>query len=222
MLPLTADRPKCLIEIGGKAIVDHQLDALAAAGVKRRVVVGGYRIDRLAAHLAARGDDVELRFNPFWSVASSISSVWAARDLLDGDFAIMNGDTVYDPGLVSKGFAELDQGINLFVEPIAQAETDDMLVEMSGNTVNAVAKTLDPAVAHFRSLGVIAGRGDTGIYRAALDAVIAGEDGIQSFHHRIVDDIARSKGVNAVIVDGGRWVEIDRPEDILAWAPAAL
>ena len=217
LLPLTADRPKCLIEIGGTAIVDHQLDALAAAGIARRVVVGGYRIDRLAAHLDARRDGTELRFNPFWSVASSISSVWAVRDLLQGDFAIMNGDTVYEPELIAAGFAALAPGINLFVEPVDAPETDDMLVEVEGHAVRAVAKTLDPARARFRSLGVIAAKGDAGRYRAALDAVIAQDNGIQSFHHDIVSRIAATDGVNAIVVESGQCVEIDRPEDIAAW-----
>jgi len=217
LLPLTADRPKCLIEVGGKAIVDHQLDALAAVGVKRRVVVGGYRIDRLAAHLAARGDDAELRFNPFWAVSSSISSVWAVRDLLEDDFAIMNGDTVYDPDLLGMGFGQLAPGINLFIEPIAEAVSDDMLVQADGGKVQAVAKTLDPAIARFRSLGVVVAHGDNGEYRSALEATIGGERGIQSFHHAIIDDIAKAQGVNAVIIDHGHWVEIDRPEDIAGW-----
>lgn len=222
LLPLTADRPKCLIEVGGRAIIDHQLDALAAAGVKRRVVVGGYRIDRLAAHLEARGDDVELRFNPFWAVSSSISSVWAARDLLSGSYAIMNGDTVYEADLISDGFARIRPGVNLFVEPVVSLEVDEMLVEMEGGQVRAVAKTLDPALARFHSLGIIAGLDDGGAYRTALDAVMRSEKGIQSFHHAIVDDLAHSGPVHGVVIDAGHWVEIDRVEDIAGWKGQAV
>lgn len=217
LLPLTADRPKCLIEVGGRAIIDHQLDALAAAGVKRRVVVGGYRIDRLAAHLEARGDDVELRFNPFWAVSSSISSVWAARDLLSGSYAIMNGDTVYDPTLVADGLRETRRGLNLFVEAVKAPALDDMLVHVADDAVKAVAKTLDPVDARYRSLGVVVGIDDANSYRVTLDAVIRGEKGIQSFHHKIVDDIARNEAVHAVVIDNHAWVEIDRVEDIAGW-----
>lgn len=217
LLPLTADRPKCLIEVGGKAIVDHQLDALAAAGVERRLVVGGYRVDRLAAHLKARGDAVELRVNPFWAVSSSIGSVWAARDALDGDFAIMNGDTVFAPAVIADGMARVRPGINLFVEAVAHAEHDDMLVEIVDGRIRAVAKTLDPAVARHRSLGVAVGVSDGGRYRAMLDAVIARVDGTHAFHHQVIDELARAQAVHPVIVEGGHWAEIDRPADIAGW-----
>lgn len=217
LLPLTADRPKCLIEVGGKSIIDHQLDALAAAGVKRRVVVGGYRIDRLAAHLDARGDDVELLFNPFWSVSSSISSVWAARHLLEGRYAILNGDTVYEPALISDGLAKIRQGVNLFVEPMVSPILDEMLVEMEAGQVRAVAKTLDPSRARFHSLGVIASLDDGEAYRAGLDRVMRSESGIQSFHHAIIDDLARTGLVHGVVIESGHWVEIDRVEHIAGW-----
>jgi MurNAc alpha-1-phosphate uridylyltransferase len=54
--PLTDDRPKALVEVGGKALIDHMLDRLAAAGVETAVVNVHYFADRLEAHLAARRD----------------------------------------------------------------------------------------------------------------------------------------------------------------------
>jgi MurNAc alpha-1-phosphate uridylyltransferase len=54
MRPLTDDRPKALVEVGGKALIDHMLDRLAAAGVETAVVNVHYFADRLEAHLAAR------------------------------------------------------------------------------------------------------------------------------------------------------------------------
>lgn len=217
LLPLTANMPKCLIKIDGKAILDHQLDALKAAGVDHNVVVGGYRFEKLAAHVAARADGTSVRLNPFWLAASSISSVWAARDLFDGDFALLNGDTVYAADLLTKGFAACKPGLNLFVQPIAEAELDDMLVEVEDGMVRDVGKTLSPAQAQYRSLGIIVGREDKGLYRAALDAVISREGGILNFHHAIVAEIARQDGVHAIVVDRDDWIEIDRPEDIAAW-----
>jgi N-acetyl-alpha-D-muramate 1-phosphate uridylyltransferase len=54
MRPLTNDRPKALVEVGGRALIDHMLDRLGEAGVERAVVNVHYFADRLEAHLQGR------------------------------------------------------------------------------------------------------------------------------------------------------------------------
>ncbi len=54
MRPLTDDRPKALVEVGGKALIDHMLDRLADDGVKRAVVNVHYFADKLERHLRSR------------------------------------------------------------------------------------------------------------------------------------------------------------------------
>ncbi|WP_298125500.1 N-acetylmuramate alpha-1-phosphate uridylyltransferase MurU [Brevundimonas sp.] len=60
MRPLTDDRPKALVEVGGRALIDHVLDRLAEAGVTRAVVNVHWFADRLEAHLGARGRGPEI------------------------------------------------------------------------------------------------------------------------------------------------------------------
>lgn len=60
MRPLTDDRPKALVEVGGRALVDHVLDRLADVGVERAVVNVHWFADRLEAHLAGRGRGPEI------------------------------------------------------------------------------------------------------------------------------------------------------------------
>ncbi|RZJ30568.1 MAG: nucleotidyltransferase family protein [Brevundimonas sp.] len=55
MRPLTDDRPKALVEVAGRALIDHVLDRLAEAGVETAVVNVHWFADRLESHLAARG-----------------------------------------------------------------------------------------------------------------------------------------------------------------------
>ncbi len=223
LLPLTADRPKCLIEVGGRTILEHQVDALRQAGVSGVTVVGGCCFERLEAFVAERwslGERPELLFNPFYAVSSSIGSVWMARHRLAAPFCVLNGDTIYDPAVVRSGLSHARPGLNLFVEPIGIAEADDMRVHLDGERIIAVSKDLPTSVAQHRSLGFVIGDGSEG-YAAALDTLIRRNQGAQSFHHAIVDRLAHQSAVHAIIFDHGAWTEIDRPEDIARWQESA-
>jgi N-acetyl-alpha-D-muramate 1-phosphate uridylyltransferase len=54
MRPLTNDRPKPLIEVSGKALMDYTLDQLAAAGVNQTIINVHYLADQIEAHCANR------------------------------------------------------------------------------------------------------------------------------------------------------------------------
>ena len=54
MRPLTADRPKALVTVGGKALIDHVLDRLAEAGVETAVVNIHHFADQMTDHLSRR------------------------------------------------------------------------------------------------------------------------------------------------------------------------
>lgn len=223
LLPLSLDIPKCLVPVKGRAILLHQLDALAIAGVRRATVVVGYRHRQVDEFLAARTlpVDTETLFNPFWSVANSIGSVWAAREHLAAPFCLMNGDTVFDAGVLAAGLARSGADIGLLVEPVAAPELDDMRVEVIDDRVAAVGKDLPEGRTTHRSLGVVTSNGTDGRYRRALDEVIAGEGGYGSYHHAVVARLADTVGVAAIARGEGEWREIDRPEDIATWHDAS-
>jgi len=56
MRPLTNDRPKALVEVNGRALIDHVLDRLVEAGAQTAVVNVHWFADRLEQHLSARND----------------------------------------------------------------------------------------------------------------------------------------------------------------------
>ena len=219
LLPLTENLPKCLVEVDGRAILDHQLDALCAAGITEVVIVGGYRFPQIAEHIARSRPPlaIDLVFNPFWSVASSIGSVWMARDHLDAPFCLMNGDTVFDASVVERAIGHGGPGLGLLVEPLRDPQLDDMLAIVTDGLIEAVAKDLPVEKATHRSLGVILSFSADGAYRDALEQVIAAPGGLNAYHHAIIARLAATYGVSAVVNDAGAWQEIDRPEDISGW-----
>lgn len=91
--PLTDDRPKCLIELVGRSLLDRQLAVLREAGVGPILLVGGYRADRLV------GTGVELRVNPRYEETNMVATLFCAEDWIKDteDLLVAYGDIVYEP-----------------------------------------------------------------------------------------------------------------------------
>lgn len=96
MRPLTADRPKPLVSVGGKSLIDHSIDRLVAAGVTRILVNLHYRGEMLRAHLARR-TDVEIVFSDESDkLLDTGGGVVKALPLLGpSPFFVLNSDSIW-------------------------------------------------------------------------------------------------------------------------------
>lgn len=89
LLPLTAERPKCLIDFSGKSLIAWQIEMLAVGGVNEFHVVSGFMTDMVEAELEElkqAGRDITIHFNPFFKVADNLGSCWIVRDVMEGGF----------------------------------------------------------------------------------------------------------------------------------------
>jgi MurNAc alpha-1-phosphate uridylyltransferase len=100
MRPLTNDRPKPLVEVRGKALIDHAVDRLVAAGVTMIVVNAHYKLDMLKAHLAKR-TDVEIRISEEHDeLLGTGGGILKALPNFEGEpFFVHNSDSVWVEGL---------------------------------------------------------------------------------------------------------------------------
>ena len=100
MRPLTATKPKPLIEVGGKALLDHVLDRLRVAGVKKVVVNVHYLADALEAHLASRAHGLEVVISDERKLLMETGGgLVQAAPLIDSDpFLVLNSDNLWIDG----------------------------------------------------------------------------------------------------------------------------
>lgn len=95
MRPLTDDRPKPLVEVNGKPLIDYTLDYLAACGIRRVVVNAHYKAEMLADHLAGR-TDLDIHISHEKEILESGGGVTNALPLLgDKPFFVMNSDVIW-------------------------------------------------------------------------------------------------------------------------------
>jgi MurNAc alpha-1-phosphate uridylyltransferase len=102
MRPLTATRPKPLIEVAGKPLLDHCLDRLRAAGVKKAVVNVHYLPEALEAHLASNAQGLEIAVSDEREqLLETGGGLVKALPLIDSDpFLVANSDNLWVDGPV--------------------------------------------------------------------------------------------------------------------------
>lgn len=220
LLPLTADRPKCLIDFNGKTLLDWQLDALIANGIRDILVVVGFKSDAVEAHLAARAEQqaaIRTLFNPFFQVADNLGSVWLARPEMNGDFLILNGDTLVSPELVAKVLTDARAPITVTVDQKAGYDSDDMKVRREGPRLVAIGKTLPLDEVNAESIGMLVFRGEgAATFSNTVDAVMHTPEGTKSWYLKVINRIAQDSYVGTVSIKGHEWGEVDFPADVVS------
>jgi len=94
MRPLTADKPKGLVEIDGQSLLTHVFETLREMGVDDLIVIVGYRGDQIRAHFGAHYREIPLTYVTQESRRGLGHAVALAEPHVDGDFVVLNGDNV--------------------------------------------------------------------------------------------------------------------------------
>lgn len=213
---LTTDSPKCLIDFGGRTLLDRQLDTLAANGVEEAVVVTGFRDDKIEAALARRsgGPRVSTVFNPFYKVADNTGSLYMAREHLSGDVLVWNGDTMVSRTLMSKVVGNDRPGICVTIDRKDAYDSDDMKVVEEGGRLRAIGKRLDDGV-NAESIGLLAFRsGGAERFRDAIAQAMRTAEGTTIWYLRVIHHLAQQSDVWTLDISGEEWGEVDFPEDV--------
>jgi len=209
---LTRDMPKCLLRFAGKTLLDWQIDALRACGIDDIVVITGFGAPRVARQAGA---GVTTFYNPFYQVADNLASLWLARDFMDRDFIVLNGDTLVSPKIVRTLIDRATAPISVTVTRKPAYDDDDMKVSLDGSKVLAVGKKLAPEVTHAESIGMLAFKGEgVAIFRQAIELAMCDATGVKNWYLSVVDLLARQSMVGAVEVPLGLSAEVDYPADL--------
>ena len=219
LLPLTAERPKCLIEFNGRSLIGWQIEMLARRGVRRIEVVTGFETDMVEAHLAGISDprvEIVTHFNPFYQVADNLGSCWIVRDRMEaGDFLILNGDTLVSEEIVGRVLQGSDWPIAVTVDVKDEYDSDDMKVERAGERLVRIGKTLTAEQANAVSIGFLAVRGEgASLFREAVRRAMRTPEGVNHWYLKVIDTLAESGKVGTVSIAGSDWAEVDFLTDI--------
>ncbi len=207
LLPYTQARPKCLLDIGGKTVLEWQVDALRAHQIDRITVVTGYLGRTVRACLGAAVQYVE---NPHYTHTSSLYSLWLARQAMPTGCVILNADVFFHPGIL-QALLMAPYPDALAVDFDAVLAEEETKVRVVGNRVHALGKTLPAGDAE--NVGMLK------FSPAGSRALIEQIEALPTQRHEqemvpyAVNALASVRFLAAVSVQGLPWIEIDFPED---------
>ncbi|MCG8459337.1 MAG: phosphocholine cytidylyltransferase family protein, partial [Holophagales bacterium] len=103
--PLTDDRPKSLLEIDGVSILRRMVALLRSCGIRRILVVVGYRQDQVRCHLRECFPDLQIGFvvNELYASTNTAYSRWLARHALLGEELVkLDADVVFERRILDR------------------------------------------------------------------------------------------------------------------------
>ena len=222
--PLTDEKPKCLLEVGGKTLLQRTVDAMISAGVKEFVVVTGYRAEMIREFLTVNYqlsiinyiDNVDFEHN------NNIFSLWLAMQKLHGqEVLLMDSDILCDPEAVRRVARKTDPALAMQQHELGEEEMK-IVVDEAGR-ITEISKTCSPADAIGESVGIekMTPAYTEAIYQE-LRKMILDENLIDIFYERAFERLIL-QGHTFEVVDTTDLFsyELDTPED-LEKASAAL
>lgn len=212
MRPLTATRPKPLVEVAGRALLDHSLDRLRAAGVRRAVVNVHYMADALEAHLNNRVEGIEIKVSDERDeLLETGGGLARALPLVEADpFLVVNSDNLWVDGpvdalrLLASGWDESRMDALLLLVPLARANCHKGQGDFHMDAAGTLRRRKPGGVAPFVFTGVqmVSKR----LFEGALPA--------GPFSTNLLWDRAIAAGRCFGAVHQGLWFDIGAPANI--------
>jgi choline kinase len=225
--PFTNERPKCLLDIGGRTILERALEALRGNGIEDIAVVRGYRSYQISYPNITYYENRNFRKN------NILRSVFYAEGEMDDDFIFSYSDIIYSREVVKRLIdSEADIGLIVDIDwihayegrnlhPVSEAE----LVKVKNGKVVRIGKGVvrpDEARGEFIGLAKFTKSGADAM-KAAYHRV-AEERPAAPFQHAASLDKAYMTDMIQELIDTGKlvqsieiesgWIEIDTPQDL--------
>jgi L-glutamine-phosphate cytidylyltransferase len=212
---VTDHRPKCLIDIQGKTLLERTLTALGAAGISQAVVVIGYRGEMITQQIGSICSGVQVKYvaNPQYE-KGAILSLLSAREDFDDDILIMDADVLFPVAMIDRLLRSPHTNCFLLDGSAENTGEEQMLLTRGGRVLNIVRGGSGEFDVIGESVGFLkVSRSDALLLRSILDDLVAqGRDTIE--HEEAYPIFLSQRVVGFERVDDLPWTEIDFLEDL--------
>ena len=216
MRPLTLTRPKTMLPVAGKPILQHTLEALTDNGVCEIVMITGYHEEAVRDHFGDGSDfGAEISYIRQEERLGTAHAIGHASEVIEDDFIALNGDIIIDPllidDLISEYLKRSPETLMVLREvdnpgPFGAVKLDgDRVTEIiekpgpgtdAGNLINTGIYVFSPAIFDYIERTPLSGRGEYEI----TDSIMM----------QVSDDLPVTG-----LVSGRDWIDVGRPWELL-------
>ncbi len=151
--PLTADCPKPLLKIEGKAIIDYNIEALAASGIKDIYVTTRYLAEQIAAHFASPVAGTNVKCVKEEAPLGTIGAATLIDLPADGDTLVMNSDLISTISFEELYLKHRDSHADITIAVIPyQVAVPYAILTLEGDRVTGLAEK--PSYSYYANAGI--------------------------------------------------------------------
>jgi histidinol-phosphate/aromatic aminotransferase/cobyric acid decarboxylase-like protein/choline kinase len=218
----TKENTKCMLEVNGNTLIMQALEKLNNVGIKKLILVVGYKKENLIAHVGNRYKDIKIEYveNPIYDTTNNIYSLYLAKDkLMEDDTILLESDLLFEESIL-KELLE-DGRENLAVVDKYQIWMDGTSVRLDedDNIIGFYGKKdfrFQDVREYYKTVNIYKFSKDfsQNIYVPFLEAYMKAL-GVNEYYETVIKVIAdlEGTGLKALRLSGQKWYEIDDAQD---------
>lgn len=215
LYPKTYNTPKCLLEVGGKPIINYQLEALSELGINDITMIVGYHREMLVESVEKNFPEINFKFivNHHYFETNTAYSVYVGKEALSDQHLLMNADVVYPKKLLSKLYHSSFENV-LAVDIKSCGREEVKVIDGGQNKISAIGKDLieDQCLGEFIGVAKFSLEFMNEFVNALGQLIEAG--GKNDYFEAGIEQLLEKQLVNYVDVSEYPCLEIDFIEDL--------
>ena len=219
----TSGQTKCMVQVGGRTLLEHAAEALRRAGIHKLVLVTGYAGDKLEQYARQTLTDFELTFvhNPDYATTNNIYSLYLAREqFMQDDTILLESDLIYDPELIRLLAEAPEKDMVTVAKYESWMDGTVTLLDEQGVIREFVEKKdfrFDNAENYYKTVNIYKFSKDFAerLYIPFLHAYIRAY-GMNQYYELVLKTLTQTPGARLHAFEVGRmkWYEIDDAQDL--------
>ncbi len=211
MRPLTYNRPKVMLPVVGKPILEHIINSCVKAGIQRILIVTGYHEDVVRSYLKNRALDAEVEFIRQARQLGTADAINQTRDFVHERFLVLNGDSIITPSTLEHLIEKAGAQQTVIAAQKVPDPSNYGILEVSGEkVVGIIEKPVHPR-SDLANIGIYVF--DPVIFGAINKTTRSTRD-----EYEITDAmqllIEQKEEVGYLLIDEP-WIDVGRPWDLL-------